>query len=84
MIVSIHNRQLVVGCLSFICSGCGCGRQIHLFLLVILFHADLVDSEKSDLFADKSLFAWTASFLDLGTDVYVSEEVDWTTDHVLS
>jgi len=55
-----------------------------LFLLIVFLHADFMDSEKSDLFADEGLFAWTASFLDLGSDVHVSEEVDWTTDHVLS
>jgi len=55
-----------------------------LFLLVVFLHADFVDSKKSDLFADEGLFTWTTSFLDLGSNVHVSEEVDWTTDHVLS
>ena len=37
-----------------------------------------------DLLADKGLFAWSACFLYLSSDVNVSEEVDWSTHHVLS
>ena len=41
-------------------------------------------SHSPDLFAKKLLFARTTSFLHLSSDVHVSEEIDWSTHHMLA